>query len=136
MDTINIKTIISNFSYIMATIIIKQNSPQHLFLIVEIIIIYKNSNWYLFNYKNQWFYNNVLFIIFFLNYVSNILFKKILFCSIMGTSQLNITVTSFNNGFRVQRNLKIDARWFTEAVNNFLFPRHEFHNKLSETMLI
>lgn len=39
-----LKTIISNFSYIMATIIIKKNSLQRLFLIVEIIIIYKNSN--------------------------------------------------------------------------------------------
>lgn len=39
-----LKTIIGNFSYIMATIIIKKNSLQSLFLIVEIIIIYKNSN--------------------------------------------------------------------------------------------
>lgn len=39
-----LKTIIGNFSYIMATIIIKKNSLQRLFLIVEIIIIYKNSN--------------------------------------------------------------------------------------------
>lgn len=39
-----LKTIIGNFSYIMATIIIKKNSLQCLFLIVEIIIIYKNSN--------------------------------------------------------------------------------------------
>lgn len=41
------------FLILWQPLLLKKNSPQHLFLIVEIIIIYKNSNWYLFNYKNQ-----------------------------------------------------------------------------------